>query len=247
MTESPTSATATSVTEAARAQEYERWLAGSSLSAAGFRWMMGPGQWAVNLPLYRLPAELKLDSTTRLLDIGCGRGNILRTFDDQLVCDSPPTGIDVSREMLRLAQRDENNPRRGTGLAEASATALPFRDGAFNLVLCGHLVKHFDDLDVLALLVEVRRVLEPGGLAVIWEFGPTGNPRLDAWNARVVSTGIKHPRLRSQRTLKRLAADAGFEFIRDADLRPFLLPPIPRASILVGNPPEGAPTVAYRA
>lgn len=229
----------TSSTQARRAQEYDRWLAGSSLSAAGFRWMMGPGQWAVNAPLYRLPKNLKLDATTRLLDIGSGRGAILRNLDDQLQCEVPPVGLDVSRAMLTQAGQDETNPRRAAGLVQGSATALPFRDGAFNLVLCGHLVKHFDDIDVLGLFTEIKRVLEPGGLAVIWEFGPTGNPRLDAWNARVVATGVKHPRLRSQRTLKRFAADAGFEFVRDADLRPFLLPPIPRASILVGRPPEG--------
>lgn len=222
-----------------RAGEYERWLRGSSLSALGFRWMMGPGQWAVNLPLYRLPTNLKLDHTTRLLDIGCGRGNILRTIDDQLGCDVPPVGLDVSHAMLDLAREDETNPMRHAGYVRGSATALPFRDGAFNLVLCGHLVKHFDDIDVLGLFIEIRRVLEPGGLAVIWEFGPTGDRRLDAWNARVVSTGVKHPRLRGQRTLKRLATDAGFEFVRDANLRPFLLPPIPRSSILVGRPPEG--------
>ncbi len=222
-----------------RAEEYERWLRSSSLSAFGFRWMMGPGQWVVNLPLYRLPKNLKLDGTTKLLDIGCGRGTILRALDDQLACDVPPVGLDVSRAMLELAQADEGNPMRHAGLVQGSATTLPFRDGSFNLVLCGHLVKHFDDVDTLGLFAEIKRVLEPGGLAVIWEFGPTGNRWLDAWNARTVATGVKHPRLRSQRTLKRLASDAGFEFVRDADLRPFVLPPIPRASILVGRPPEG--------
>ena len=222
-----------------RAAEYERWLRGSSASAFGFRWLMGPAQWAVNLPLYRLPKNLMLDSSTRLLDIGVGRGNVLRTLDDQLGCDVPPVGLDVSRAMLEHAVHDESNPMRHAGWVQGSATALPFRDGAFNLVLCGHLVKHFDDIDTLGLMAEIRRVLEPGGLGVIWEFGPTGNRRLDAWNARVVSTGVKQPRLRSQRTLKRLASEAGFEFVRDADLRPFLLPPIPRSSILVGRPPEG--------
>ncbi|MDA1010308.1 MAG: methyltransferase domain-containing protein [Chloroflexi bacterium] len=221
-----------------RATEYERWLTGSSLSAAGFRWMMGPGQWAVNAALYRLPANLKLDSSAKILDIGCGRGTIMRMLDDQLQCQVPPVGLDVSSAMLDLARSDENNPQRGAGLVQGSGTALPFRTASFNLALCGHLVKHFDDIDVLGLLMEIRRVLEPGGLALIWEFGPTGNPRLDAWNARVVSTGVKEPRLRSQKALKRLASDAGFEFVRDADLRPFLLPPIPRSSILIGVPPE---------
>jgi len=222
-----------------RAGEYERWLRGSSLSSFGFRWMMGPGQWVVNLPLYRLPKNLKLDASTKLLDIGCGRGSVLRGLDDQLASDVPPVGLDVSRAMLEQARADEGNPMRHAGFVQGSATTLPFRDGSFNLVLCGHLVKHLDDIDTLGLLTEIKRVLEPGGLAVIWEFGPTGNRTLDAWNARVVSTGVKQPRLRSQRTLKHLASDAGFEFVRDADLRPFVLPPIPRASILVGKPPEG--------
>ncbi|MCK9486621.1 MAG: class I SAM-dependent methyltransferase [Dehalococcoidia bacterium] len=224
--------------QARRALAFERWVSASSPSAAGYRWLMGPGQWGMNAALYRLPRNLKLDASTRLLDLGCGRGAILRNLDDQLQCDHPPVGLDLSREMLRHAQRDEGNPRRGAGLVQGAATALPFQDSAFNLVLCGHLVKFMDDVDVVGLFAEVRRVLEPGGLAVVWEFGPTGNPRLDAWNARVVSPRGPRPRLRSERTLKRLATDAGFEFTREADLRPFLLPPVPRSSVLLGRPPE---------
>ena len=235
MTNAPSSRTS----EAARQVEYERWLAGASPASFGFRWFMGPGQWFANTPLMRLKANLKLDESTRMLDLGCGRGTVMRMLDDQIRSDTPPVGLDFSREALRLARGDESNPARHAGLVQGSAAALPFRDGAFNLVLCGHLVKHLDDVDLLGLLLEIRRVLEPGGLALMWEFGPTGNPRLDAWNARVLSTGVRHPRLRSTDTLKRFARDAGFPFVRDANLRPFLLPPIPRASILFGLPPEG--------
>ncbi len=199
---------------------------------------MGPlGQWFANAPLYRLKTNLKLDHTVRLLDIGVGRGTVMRMLDDALECDRAPVGLDVSRTALRLADADEENPDRGAGLVQGSATALPFADGSFNLVLCGHLVKHLEDDDVRALFIEVRRVLEPGGLALIWEFGPAGHRALDAWNARSLSSGVRHPRLRSTKTLRRLAEEAGFTFTRDADLRPFLLPPIPRASILIGRPP----------
>jgi len=224
--------------QAKRAAEYERWLGSSSLSARSIRWWMGPlGQWFANAPLYRLKANLKLDRTVRLLDIGVGRGTVMRMLDDALECDRAPVGLDVSRTALRLAAADEENPDRGAGLVQGSATALPFADGSFNLVLCGHLVKHLEDDDLRALFIEVRRVLEPGGLALIWEFGPTGHRALDAWNARRLSSGVRHPRLRSTNTLRRLAEESGFTFTRDADLRPFLLPPIPRASILIGRPP----------
>ncbi len=200
---------------------------------------MGPlGQWFANAPLYRLPKNLKLDHTVRLLDIGVGRGTVMRMLDDTLGCDRAPAGLDVSRAVLRRAAADEENPRRGAGLVQGSATTLPFAGASFNLVLCGHLVKHLDDDDVRALFIEVRRVLEPGGLALVWEFGPTGHRALDAWNARTLSTGVSRPRLRSTKTLRRLAEESGFTFTRDADLRPFLLPPIPRASILLGRPPD---------
>ncbi len=225
--------------QARRHAEYERWVGSTSPSAIAFRWLMGPGQWAANTALYRLPKSLKLDHTTRLLDIGCGRGTILRTLDDQLGCDVPPVGLDFSRTILDLARSDERNPQRTAGYVEASAIALPFRDATFNLVTCGYVLKHLTDDEVRALLFEVGRVLEPGGLALLWEFGPTGNARLDAWNARVVSRGVSRPRLRSNATLRRLATEVGFPFSRIADLRPFLLPPIPRASIIVGRPPEG--------
>lgn len=225
--------------QAARHEEYERWLRSGTPSAAVFRWFMGPGQWAANTALYRLAEGLKLDHTTKLLDIGCGRGALLRALDDQLGMDTPPVALDFSRTMIDLARGDETNPRRGARYVEASAVALPFRDATFSLVTCGYVVKHLNDDEVRALFYEIGRVLEPGGLAVVWEFGPTGNARLDAWNAKVVSRGVAQPRLRSSATLRRLATDVGFPFSRYADLRPFLLPPIPRASIIVGRPPEG--------
>lgn len=225
--------------QAQRAAEYERWLGSDSLSARGIRWWMGPlGQWFANAPLYRLKANLKLDRTVRMLDIGARRGTVMRMLDDALGCNRAPVGLDVSRAILRQAMADEDNPQRCAGLVQGSATALPFADGSFNLVLCGHLVKHLEDDDVRALFIEVRRVLEPGGLALVWEFGPTGHRALDAWNVRSLSTGVRRPRLRSTRTLRRLAEESGFTFTRDADLRPFLLPPIPRASILIGKRPD---------
>ena len=123
---------------------------------------------------------------------------------------------------------------------EASDTALPFADGSFDLVLCGHSVRQLDDLELIELLREVRRTLAEGGLAVVWDFAPTGNRTLDRWNARVLATDGESPRLRSTQALLQAAELAGVDFLRDAQLRPFLLPPIPRASILIGRPPGGA-------
>ena len=225
--------------QAQRIKAYEGWLRSSAPGAMALRWLLGPGQWASNTAIYRLAEGLKLDAKTKLLDIGCERGAVLRLLDDQLRCEVPPVGIDFSRAMLEQARLDDPNPRREAGLVQGSGIAMPFRDATFNLVTCGYVLHDLDDDEVRALFFEVGRILEPGGLAVIWDFGPTGNRTLDAWNARVVATGGSTPRLRSNTTLRRLASDVGFPFTRYADLRPFLLPPIPRASIIVGRPPEG--------
>jgi len=197
------------------------------------------GHLLANAPLYRLPEHLKLTPQTRLLDLGCGRGTLMRMLDEQVGFETPPVGLDLSPAMLALARRDQQDDEEPCGLVRGSATELPFADDSFTLVTAGYIVKHLSTPELDALLREVRRVLAPRGLALIWEFGPTGNRRLDAWNAKVVGPAGERVRLRSSRTLREHAVEAGFEFARDADLRPFLFPPIPRASVLIGIPPEG--------
>ena len=219
-------------------REYERWLGGASPGGVVMRWAMGPvGVFFANGPLLRLPESLQLDPSMRLLEIGCGRGALMRTLHERMRFDRAPVGVDFSGRALLLADRDERRAGRPSRLARGSATALPFNDGAFDLVLCGHVVKHLDDGELIGCLREIRRVLAERGLALLWEFAPTGNPRLDAWNRGVLSTGVRGPRLRSTRALLQAAELAGMAFRRDAQLRPFLFPPIPRASILVGRPP----------
>ena len=225
--------------ERARLQEYERFLRGPGLGATVMRWLMGPqGAFVVNGPLLRLPEELGLEPQLRVLDIGCGRASVLRSLDEQVRFERAPVGLDFSRAMLSLAQRDETRSRRSMALVQGSATALPLAGQAFDLVLCGYVAKHLDDDRLRGLLDEIWRVLAPAGLALIWEFAPTGRAALDAWNARWISRRVRAPRLRSSRTLLTFAERAGSPFAIEAGLRPFLLPPIPRASILFGRPPE---------
>lgn len=226
--------------ETRRGGEYERWIGGRDLHSAVIRWVMtAPGQWAVNSPLMKLPENLALRREQRWLDIGCGRGTLLRLVDQRVGFETPPTGVDFSMEALRLARQDARQHRHELRLAGGTATALPFQDQSFDLITCGYLIKHLTDAELDRFLGEVRRVLAGGGLALLWEFAPSGSRRLDAWNRRVLGPRVHDPILRSTSTLLEHAERTGFEFTRDAVLRPFFFPPIPRASILVGRAPEG--------
>lgn len=92
----------------------------------------------------------------RVLEAGCGTGLILerlRPVARQI------HGIDLSTGMLRGAAA------RGHSVAQASITALPFADGAFDVVCCFKVLAHIPDID--RAVGELWRVTRPGGYAVL--------------------------------------------------------------------------------
>jgi len=104
-------------------------------------------------------AALKLAPDDQLLDVGCGGGVFLRHAVEETGCSA--TGLDHSREMVRLARRTS-----GVDVVHGEADQLPFADGAFTAV--SSLVAFFFFPDPVGALREMRRVLDPtrGRLAV---------------------------------------------------------------------------------
>ena len=97
-------------------------------------------------------AVLKLGPDDRLLDVGCGGGVFLRRAAEETGCTA--TGLDHSREMVRLARRTS-----GVDIVHAEADRLPFGDGAFTAV--SSVVAFFFFPEPAAALREMRRVLDP--------------------------------------------------------------------------------------
>lgn len=96
--------------------------------------------------------------TLRLLDCGCGTGNnlaMLRRYGHAF-------GIDLTYS--GLAHGSRRGERR---LAQASATALPFPDAAFDIVTSFDVIYAFDDQTARAALDEMYRVIAPGGYLVL--------------------------------------------------------------------------------
>ena len=223
------------------AQGYDRWMAKRGPLGAAMRFAMSvPGQVLVNTAVFRLPDELRMVPTWQVLDIGCGRAGALRVVAERASLERPPVGLDASARMLELGRRDiERDAGPPVMLAQGAATALPFADGRFDLLLSGHALKYLSDDDLCACLSEARRALKPGGIFVAWEFAPTKSRLLDRWNAWVLGHEVSFERLRGYRELQSLAYECGFDYVQPAQLRPFLLPPIPRVSLLMGRAPEG--------
>jgi demethylmenaquinone methyltransferase/2-methoxy-6-polyprenyl-1,4-benzoquinol methylase len=100
----------------------------------------------------------------RVLDICCGTGDLAMA----LARHHPVLASDFSHEMLRRAQAKTTMP-----LFESDALRLPLRDGSLDLITVAFGFRNLANYQ--AGLVEMRRVLKPGGVAAILEFSQPRN------------------------------------------------------------------------
>ncbi len=116
--------------------------------------------WAGLLERWFLPpllAALPKDPA-RILEIGCGRGDTTRLLLTQFP-SARIVATDFDGAQVALASRRVASPR--LEIRQADATALPFPDGAFDLVVEFNTFHHVASWT--AALGECGRVLRPGG------------------------------------------------------------------------------------
>jgi ubiquinone/menaquinone biosynthesis C-methylase UbiE len=128
----------------------------------------------------------RLGSEARLLDVGCLEGSYTRMFAEAVGAGSV-CGVDVS-----LVDRAR---ARGVDAIEFdlnSGERLPYGDGEFDVVVCIESLEHIYPTDFT--LREIRRVLKPGGTAII------DVPRLDSFlNIALLTLGFQPPGIECSR------------------------------------------------
>jgi hypothetical protein len=136
--------------------------------------------WAVSAaPAHEaLIAASGIRRTSRVLDVGCGSGEFLRTLTDRGVV---ATGVDPARGMVELARTMA--PLADIRVAEAEN--LPFADASFDVVTAVNALQFADDtVDALA---EFARVLAPGGYVAVANWAEGARNDLDAIEAAVAA------------------------------------------------------------
>jgi len=124
---------------------------------------------------------LALASESAVVELGAGTGKLTRLlvdgFDD-VVAVEPDEGM---RRVLAVACP-------GARVLHGSAEAIPLPDGAADAVFAA---EAFHNFDAAAAVVEIARVLRPGGtLALLWNLpaGPT-EPSIEAVEALLAEIG----------------------------------------------------------
>jgi ubiquinone/menaquinone biosynthesis C-methylase UbiE len=100
----------------------------------------------------------------RVLDVACGTGIVARQAAPLVGVDGQVVALDMNPGMLAVARALPAPFGATITWQEGNAMALPFPDGAFDLVLCQHGLQFVPDRGVAVR--ETRRVLAPRGRAL---------------------------------------------------------------------------------
>ena len=110
----------------------------------------------------------------RCLDLCCGTGDIARSVIKQHPY-AEVTGVDFAASMLEIA--GVRTKVYSVQWIQGDALRLPFPDGWFAAVTVGYGLRNLSDLT--KGLLEIRRILQPGGVLVSLDVGKVRLPVID--------------------------------------------------------------------
>ncbi len=170
----------------------------------------------------RLAERAGIARGERVLDVGCGYGASGRWLARRLGCQV--TGVTISRRQARRAQHAAargGGPGGGPGgalrVVRADAAALPFGDGAFDVVWVIECIEHL--ADKRRFVRDAARLLRPGGRLALctWQRTENGGPGADEL-VRAVCESFLCPSLATGRELAEWCSAAGLRLRYAEDL-----------------------------
>ena len=112
--------------------------------------------------------QLNIGRFSNILDLCCGTGDFTKIIS-KMYPKEKIIGLDFSENMIKLAHA--RNP--GKAFICADCTRLPFKDCEFDYVTMGFGLRNIENR--LAALLEILRVLKPGGKFLHLDFGKHNN------------------------------------------------------------------------
>lgn len=122
----------------------------------------------------RVVAASAAQPGARLLDLCSGTADLALAFAERLGGSGQIIATDFCTAMLAHGRRKALQQQAPLHFALADAQALPFADGLFDIVTVAFGLRNVAHL--AGALQEIFRVLRPGGVALILEFGQPQGP-----------------------------------------------------------------------
>jgi SAM-dependent methyltransferase len=142
------------------------------------------------------------ESGRKRVDIGCGSSAVVQSLEGTI-------GLDLRRNKLRFLRR------RGVAVVQGDVFRLPFRDGAFDVVICSQLIEHVPNTP--ELWRELTRIVAPRGELLVGtpDYGRPWWPFIESIYKLVHPQGYadEHITHYTLDTLASTLSNAGFEII----------------------------------
>lgn len=177
--------------------------------------LMGLGVNQTNSKMIVQMANIKTGD--KVLDVGCGSGNLTLTAKRYSGRSGSVYGIDASAEMIDVARKKAMQTGMDAMFDVALIEKLPFEDATFNIVISRLVMHHLPDDLKRQALAEIFRVLKPGGTIFLADFQTPANPAL----ARLISLFIGHPAMVQSKvsSLIPVLERAGFDHLASGQTR----------------------------
>lgn len=144
------------------------------------------------------PYVERLRNAAPVLDLGCGRGELLALLRDAGV---EARGVDANADMVAFARAEGLDVEQATAHEALEAS----EDGSFGAVAALQLLEHLPPPDLVSLLVLAHAKLRPGGLLIAETIDPSSVAALRNYYA-----DLTHAQPLVPETLELLVRGAGF-------------------------------------
>ena len=130
----------------------------------------------------------KIREGDKVLDVGCGSGNLTLTAKKYVGSSGAAYGIDAAPEMIEVARQKAKRSPYPANFEVGLVEKIPFEDATFDVVISRLVIHHLPDELKRRGFIEIFRVLKPGGLFFLADFTMPTNPIL----ARVAAAFFGH-------------------------------------------------------